>query len=67
MELDKGHVAHAGRGRKPCPPHGPHLVYAVGDDTSYVAKCLSCGTTGPQRAESLEAKLTFDESFEAVG
>jgi hypothetical protein len=67
MEPHNGNFVLAGRGRKPCPPHGPHLVYAVGDDTSYVAQCLACGTKGPQRAESLEAKLAFDVSFEAVG
>jgi len=65
MEPHNGHEVLAGHGRKPCPPHGPHVVYAVGD-TSFVARCLACVTRGPQRADSLETKLAFDESFEAV-
>jgi hypothetical protein len=32
----------AGRGRKPCPPHGPHLVSAL-EEGSWVAQCLACG------------------------
>ena len=52
----------AGQRRKPCPPHGPHLVDAA-RVSSYVAKCLGCGLVGPEREEVLEAKLAFDQKW----
>jgi hypothetical protein len=54
-------VVAAGRGRKPCPPHGPHWVHAV-KEGSYVTKCLACGLEGPERKDGLEAKQAFDEA-----
>ena len=52
----------AGRGRKPCPPHGPHLVSAL-EEGSWVAQCLACGLEGPERKDSLDAKRAFDEAL----
>ena len=54
----------AERGRKPCPPHGPHLVHIL-KEGSYVIKCLACGLVGPERKDSLEAKRAFDEAIDA--
>jgi hypothetical protein len=53
----------AQRSRKGCPPHGPHLIDAVEDGLSYVARCLKCGLVGPEREDGLEAKLAFDERW----
>jgi hypothetical protein len=61
MEPHNRHHVFAERGRKPCPPHGPHLVDTVWE-TSLVAQCLACGLLGPVRDYSLEAKLAFDEA-----
>jgi hypothetical protein len=58
------HNGSAGRGRKPCPPHGPHLVCALTED-SYVIKCLACGLVGPERKDSPEAKRALDEAIDA--
>ena len=55
----------AGRGRRDCPPHGPHLVNAV-EEGLYEARCLKCGLVGPQRKDSLEAKLAFDQRWHQV-
>jgi hypothetical protein len=63
MQLYK-HNGSAGRGRKPCPPHGPHLVHHLKDD-SYVVQCLACRLVGPERKNSLEAKRAFDEAIDA--
>jgi hypothetical protein len=52
---------HARSGRSECPPHGPHLVDPVGEE-AYVARCLACGLSGPERADVGEAKLAFDEA-----
>jgi hypothetical protein len=49
----------AGQSRRGCPPHGPHLIDVVGEDL-YEARCLNCGLVGPERKDSLEAKLAFD-------
>jgi len=46
----------------PCPPHGPHLIGAV-EAGLYVARCLTCGLTGPKRKDGLEAKLAFDQTL----
>jgi hypothetical protein len=51
----------ATRGRKACPPHGPHLVEAL-EKASYVVRCLACGVAGPEREDALETKLSFDET-----
>ena len=51
-----------GRGREPCPPHGPHLVLAL-EGGSYVVRCLACGLEGPERKDSMEAKRAFDEAL----
>jgi hypothetical protein len=40
--------------------HGLHVVVAV-KEVSYVAQCLACGLAGPERQESLESKLAFDQ------
>ena len=55
----------AGRSRKGCPPHGPHLIDAV-EDGLYAARCLRCGLVGPERKDSLEAKLAFDQRWHQV-
>lgn len=57
----RGHDVDTRRGRKGCPPHGPHLVYAL-EKGSYVARCLACGLTGPERKDGMEAKQAFDET-----
>jgi hypothetical protein len=46
---------------RPCPPHGPHLIDAV-EAGLYVARCLACGVTGPERKDGLEAKRAFDQT-----
>jgi hypothetical protein len=50
------HDGIAERGRKPCPPHGPHLVHIL-KEGSYVIKYFACGLVGPERKDSLEARL----------
>jgi hypothetical protein len=55
----------AGRSRKGCPPHGPHLIDAV-EEGLYAARCLNCGLVGPERKDSLEAKLAFDQRSHQV-
>ena len=55
-----------GTGRVSCPPHSPILVEASGEDY-YVARCLACGLSGPEREDAWEAKLAFDESVEQSG
>ena len=49
-----------GRGRKGCLPHGPYLIAAV-EEGRYRTQCLKCGLVGPERKDSLEAKLAFDQ------
>jgi hypothetical protein len=49
-----------GRSHKGCPPHGPHLIAAV-EEGRYKTRCLKCGLVGPERKDSLEAKLAFDQ------
>ena len=49
-----------GRSRKRCSPHGPHLITAV-EEGRYKTQCLKCGLVGPERKDSLEAKLAFDQ------
>jgi hypothetical protein len=53
----------ASQRRKPCPPHGPHLIDAVGEGLSYAARCLNCGLVGPEREDVLGAKLAFDQRW----
>jgi hypothetical protein len=62
MEHNSQGVAAGSRGRKPCPPHGPHLVGAV-KEGFYVAQCLACGLAGPEREDLLEARLAFDQRW----
>ena len=50
-----------GRGAS-CPPHGPILV-AASAEGRYAASCLACGLAGPEREDSWEAKLAFDEAL----
>ena len=50
-----------GTGCVSCPPHSPILVEASGEG-SYVARCLACGLSGPEREDDWRAKLAFDES-----
>jgi hypothetical protein len=59
---DKAGIAGHG-GRKGCPPHGPHLVDAVGEGLAYAARCLNCGLVGPEREDELGAKLAFDQKW----
>jgi hypothetical protein len=49
----------AGRKRKGCTLHGPHLIDAVEEGLYYAAQCLKCGLVGPVRKDGLEAKLAF--------
>ncbi len=53
----------AGRGRKGCPPHGPHLIDSLGEGLSYAARCLKCGLVGPVRTDIAEAMLAFDQRW----
>lgn len=53
------------RKKKRCPPHGPLLV-DVPIEELYVARCLACGVSGPERLDSLKAKLAFDEYYQAT-
>jgi hypothetical protein len=56
----------AGRSRRGgCPPHGPHLVNAV-EEGLYEAQCLRCGLVGPERKDSVEAKLALDQKWHQV-
>jgi hypothetical protein len=57
------HRGVAGRGS--CPPHGPIMVAAFEEDR-YVASCLACGVAGPEREDSWEAKLAFDEAISSM-
>jgi hypothetical protein len=50
---------------EPCPPHGPLVVRAMKED-SCVVWCLRCGAAGPEREDSMGAKLAFDETFKAL-
>ena len=40
----------------------PHLVSAT-DEGLYAAQCLKCGLVGPERKDSLKAKLAFDQRW----
>jgi hypothetical protein len=51
-----------GRGRKRCPPHGPHIVDAA-KEGFYVARYLACEVAGPERQDVLEAKLGLDQRW----
>ena len=52
-----------GRGRNDsCPPHGPHLVTALGEGR-HVVRCLKCGLAGPERKNGQNAKLAFDQRW----
>ena len=48
--------------RKSCPPHTPLIAQPLREGT-YVVSCLKCGAAGPERKNSQEAKLAFDEVF----
>jgi hypothetical protein len=48
------------RGRG-CPPHGPIVVDAT-EEGRYVARCLVCWRSGPERGDTREAKAAFDET-----
>jgi hypothetical protein len=50
-------------GRASCPPHGPIMVGAS-KGSQYVASCLECGQTGPEREDGWEAKLAFDTAYQ---
>jgi hypothetical protein len=62
VEVHNGQARDAGRGRKPCPPHGPYLVDDA-KDGFYVAHCLACGLEGPKGEDVLQAKLAFDQRW----
>jgi hypothetical protein len=46
------------------PRHGP-LVGEATEEGSYTLRCLACGVKGPEREDTLKAKLAFDETFVA--
>jgi hypothetical protein len=59
-------AAGAERGRKGCPPHGPHLIDVLEDvdqGISYAARCLRCGLAGPVSKDGPGAKLAFDQRW----
>jgi hypothetical protein len=37
------------------------------EDGVYVASCLACGVSGPEREDGWEAKTAFDEHFASGG
>jgi hypothetical protein len=63
------------------PPHGPVAAGATlgtaplwakpprkgptRSDGSYTLRCLACGVKGPEREDTLRAKLAFEETFVA--
>ena len=49
-------------GRASCPPHGPIMIAPSQEKGYYVASCLVCGQTGPERQDGWEAKLAFDKA-----
>ena len=53
-------AAGAERGRKGCPPHGPHLIDVLEEGSSYATRCLRCGLAGPVGKDAPGAKLAFD-------
>ena len=66
LETHEVQAVVAGRSRREgCPPHGPHLVIAV-EEGLYAVRCLNCGLVGPERKDSLEAKLAFDQRWHQV-
>jgi hypothetical protein len=62
LEAHEVQAVVAQRSRKGCPPHGPHLVSAT-DEGLYATQCLKCGLVGPERKDSLKAKLAFDQRW----
>ena len=46
------------------PGHGP-LVREATEEGFYTLRCLACGVKGPEREDTLKAKLAFDETFVA--
>jgi hypothetical protein len=62
VELPERRSVGSSRGRRPCPPHGPHVVDVV-EVGSYVAHCLVCGLVGPVCNDALEAKLAFEQTW----
>ena len=46
------------------PRHGP-LVGEATEEGSYTLRCLACGVKGPEREDTLKAKLAFEETFVA--
>jgi hypothetical protein len=63
IDTHSGQDVPTGRERNDsCPPHGPHLVTALGVG-HLVARCLKCGLAGPEGKNDLEAKLAFDRRW----
>lgn len=63
VETHSGQDVSTRRGRNDhCPPHGPHLVTALGE-SHYVVRCLRCGLVGPERKDGQDAKLAFDQRW----
>ena len=54
----------ARRGHPTGSPHLPLIIDPIGEE-KHVARCLVCGLCGPERADSAEAKLAFDEAAKA--
>ncbi len=52
------------RSGRRCPRHGP-LVGEATEEGFYTLRCLACGVKGPEREDTLKAKLAFDETFVA--
>ena len=63
LEAYEARASTMGRGRKGCPPHGPHVIDGVDEGLFYAARCLKCGLMGPVCKEALEAKLAFDQRW----
>jgi hypothetical protein len=36
------------------------------EESVYITRCLKCGLWGPELEDGLQAKVMFDESFEAA-
>jgi hypothetical protein len=63
LDTHSGQDVPTGRGRNDsCPPHGPHLVTALGEGR-HVVRRVKCGLAGPEHKDGLGAKLAFDQRW----
>ena len=58
MEASKSRRGGMSRTRR----HSP-LVSEATEEGSHQLRCLACGVIGPEREDSLKAKLAFDDVF----